>query len=62
MPQSYCLNAYAKCGLEWESRWVLEKWRQGRVTHERKCETNNDKQSLKAQNLVGHLPKSKLAH
>ena len=31
-------------------------------THERKCETNNDKQSLKAQSLTGYLPDSKLAH
>ena len=35
MPQSYCLNAYAKYDLEWESKQVLEKWHQGRVTHER---------------------------
>ena len=62
MFQSYCLNAYAKCDLEWESMQVLEKWCQGRVTHKRKYETNNDKQSLKAQSLAGHLPQSKLAH
>jgi len=62
MPQSYCLNAYAKCDLEWQSKQVLEKWHQGRVKHERKYETNNDEQSLKAQSLMEHLPQSKLAH
>ena len=44
-----------KCDLEWELREVLEKWRQGRVTNERKYETNNDKQSLKVQSFTGHL-------
>ena len=61
IPQLYCLNAYAKCGFEWESRQVLEKWCQGRVTHERTYETNNDEQSIKAQSLTRHLQKSKLA-
>ena len=35
LPQSYYLNAYAKCDLEWESKQVLKKWCQGRVTYER---------------------------
>jgi len=34
MPQSYCLNTYAKCDLEWESKKVQEKGSQGRVVHE----------------------------
>ena len=34
MPQSCCLNAYAKRDPKWESKQVLEKWCQGRVAHE----------------------------
>ena len=33
MPQPYCVNAYAKYDLKWESKQVLEKWYQGRVAH-----------------------------
>jgi len=62
MPQSYCLNAYAKCDLEWESKQVLEKRCQGRVPHERKYDTQNDEQPLIVRNLVGHALRSKLAH
>jgi len=35
MPQSYCLNVYAKCDLEQESKQVLEIWNLGRVTHKK---------------------------
>ena len=62
MPQSYYLNVYMKCDLQWELRQVLEKWCQEKVTHERKYETNNDEQFLKAQSVTGHLPQWKLAH
>ena len=40
MPQSYYLNAYTKCDLEWESKQVLKNWCQGRVTHERNMRLN----------------------
>ena len=40
MPQSYYLNAYAKFDFEWESKQILEKWCQGRVTHERNMRLN----------------------
>jgi len=40
MPQLFCLNAYAKYDLEWESKQVLEKWCQGRVAHERNMRLN----------------------
>ena len=33
--------AYVKCDLEWESKEVLEKWCQGRATHERNMKLNS---------------------
>ena len=39
MSQSYCLNMYAKCDLELESKQVLEIWNLGRATQEKEYET-----------------------
>jgi len=60
MPLSYYHNALAKCDFK-ENQSKFDRCTHGRDTHERKCETKNDKLAFKAQNLTGSSAKIKLA-